>query len=316
MYQGAVSSRNPASPHPQSQPPPARRRPPPPPREGRRGDDQSRADRPLGQRRQRQEGPEDRRREPRRPARQLPERRTGSRPRRTPGSRRSSPASTRRPRSAPSPGSTPPRGRRDPRASAAPRPGRAGRCPSPPKAETSRAPNGLSPPERGAGPHQPVDQDGLVIPRLGVEGGDEPVASGAHLARAAGVSRLVAVPEAGPAVPREVQRQGQEAHQGRLPEASARGVIPFGRKGMRRRHGSLRRRTPEAVIGPSARVRSSRPRPRVLPWSVVSRRPCRCDFEEERRSISETLGDVKGTSRQAHPRHDARPSTPRTSVNS
>ena len=57
------------------------------------------------------------------------------------------------------------------------------------------------PPQRRPGHHQPVDQDGLVIAGLGVERGAEPVAAGAHLARAAGVARLVAVPEADPPFP-------------------------------------------------------------------------------------------------------------------
>ena len=53
-----------------------------------------------------------------------------------------------------------------------------------------------------AGAHQPVDQDRLVIAGLAVEGRVEPVAPGPHLAGAAGVTGLVAIPEARAAVAR------------------------------------------------------------------------------------------------------------------
>jgi len=69
--------------------------------------------------------------------------------------------------------------------------------------------------QRRAQPHQPVDQDRLVIARLAVEARDDPAAAHAHLADGHGVTGLVAVPEARARVSGQIQGQGE--HRNRRP---------------------------------------------------------------------------------------------------
>ena len=62
---------------------------------------------------------------------------------------------------------------------------------------------------------------------------------------------------------------------------------------MRRRHGSLRRRTPKAGPGPR-RSPDRRPcRLRILPWSVIPGRPCSIQFEKSGRAYPKRLGTLR-----------------------
>ena len=176
----------------------------------RRGD-QRRADRPLRQGRQRHRSPEARRGPSRRAGATAPRGRTG----RADKNRASVASVVASFDSATMIGAVARIRAREP----APRPGRTSAAPShqveqarhrarrPPR--PSRTPNGLSPPTAVPSPHQPVDEDRLVIPRLAVEAGRDPVAPRPHLADGDGIARLVAVPEADPAVAHEVDRQRQ-----------------------------------------------------------------------------------------------------------
>ena len=80
--------------------------------------------------------------------------------------------------------------------------------------------------QRRGQPHQPVDQNGLVIARLAVEGREDPVAALAHFPNADGVPRLVTVPQARLRVSRQVEPECQERVQHRLEPGRARLAPP------------------------------------------------------------------------------------------
>ena len=198
---------------------PAGRRPAPPPRHRPRGRHQRRPDRPLQQGRQAHRQPEPGREPSRVAAGQPPETRLG---------RDDQAGEGRVGRRQLRLGDHDRHGRQGERTEqAGPRPG--DRSAEPPRQQAGRRPGeGRDQPgaervvaaDRVAGAHQPVDQDRLVIARLAVEGGMEPVAPLPHFPGAGGVSRLVAIPEPDPAVPRQVERQGQGNDPDRLPDES------------------------------------------------------------------------------------------------
>ena len=126
--------------------------------------------------------------------------------------------------------------------------------------------------QRRAQPHQPVDEDRLVIPRLAVEGRDDPVPPGPHLADRRGIARLVPVPESGAPIPRQVNAQRHQDNQERGGPSPPGEVRPDSPTGFRRvERISIRGSVPHGH--PPRRSFDPAAAGRQHPWLPAPRRP-------------------------------------------